>query len=72
MTLSKKMSEEVECLRCGFYGATVIYLVELDAEYMFCNCGVFRVLETQSRDNWISAAEFNHNHERTYSRKGNQ
>ena len=45
--MRENKSEEIECLRCGFYGAHIIYLVELKKEYMFCNCGVYRVVDSR-------------------------
>ena len=38
---------ETECLRCGFYAAEIIYVVDLDNEFLFCNCGVFKVVEDE-------------------------
>ena len=41
---------ETECFRCGFYAAEIIYVIDLDTEYLFCNCGVFKVEKESSID----------------------
>lgn len=37
-------TDVVTCPRCGVPTAEVIYVVEMDGEYLFCQCGVFRIL----------------------------
>ena len=44
-------NQEIECPRCGFYAAEVIYQAHFDAEYLFCNCGVFKILSDEKPTN---------------------